>query len=305
VDFLYRNSDGPFGEIMTGRFWGQASDSSDLDGDDTAFGINLEIPSDKLSAYVDLQQIDENFRPALGFVNRAGIRQYDTGMRYRTRPETGFWRAVNHRFDYTLVTDMDDRKISQSLAIEPIGLYSNRDDYMFLRLSRKNETVTEEFDLFDRLGIPVGDYEFDRYRAEIRTGMQRPLRFVAAVEDGGFFGGDRLEKHVEVQWRQSAYFFLGVAFTENVVDLPTGSFTSHLASLKTDIAFNSRWSWSNLVQYDNTADAAALNSRLRYIPEAGREVLLVFNHGAAVGMDNRLTSTRSDVNLKLSYTFRY
>ena len=162
LDFLYRNSDGPFGEIMTGRFWAQQSDSSDLDGDDQAFGARLEIPNDKLSAYADVQQIDDNFRPALGFVNRAGIRQYRTGMRYRTRPETGFWRAINHRFDYSLVTDMNDRGLSESLAIEPVGLYSNRDDYVFLRWTRKKETVRDDFELFDRLNVPAGDYEIDR-----------------------------------------------------------------------------------------------------------------------------------------------
>jgi len=305
LDFLYRNSDGPFGEILTGRFWAQQSDSSDVDGNDQAFGMNLEIPSDKLSVYVDLQQIEDNFRPALGFVNRAGIRQYETGMRYRTRPETGFWRAINHRFDYTLVTDMNDRRLSQRLDIEPVSLYSNRDDYMFLRWSRKNESVAEDFELFDRLGVAAGDYEFDRYRAEIRSGQQRPVRVILAFEDGGFFGGDRLEKHVEVQWRQSAYLSLGLGFTENVVDLPGGSFTSHLASLRSDIAFNSRWSWSSLLQYDNTSDMAGLNSRLRYMPEAGKEMVFVVNHGLNVGPDNHFSSILNDVNLKLSYTFRY
>ena len=98
---------------------------------------------------------------------------------------------------------------------------------------------------------------------------------------------------------------MGLGFTENVVDLPSGSFTSHLASLRSDIAFNSRWSWSNLVQYDNTADVAAFNSRLRYVPEAGKEVILVLNHGADVGPENQLSSTRTDLNLKVSYTFRY
>jgi hypothetical protein len=305
VDFLYRNSNGPFGEILTGRFWGQQSDSSNLDSDDQAFGMNLEIPSDKLSAYVDLQHIEENFRPALGFVNRVGIRHYGAGMRYRMRPETGFWRAVNHKVDYALTTDMNDRALSEKLEIEPLGLYSNRDDYLFGNWSRNKEVVREAFDLFGQLNVPAGDYEFDRYRAELGTGTQRPVRLVLAVEDGGFFGGDRLEKHIEVQWRQSAYLFMGVGFTENVVDLPSGSFTSHLASLRSDIAFNSRWSWSNLVQYDNTAEAAGFNSRLRYIPEAGREVVLVVNHGSAVGPDNQLSSTRSDVNLKVTYTFRY
>lgn len=305
VDFLYRNSDGPFGEIMTGQFWAQQSDSSDLDGDDQAFGARLEIPSDTLLAYLDLQQIDEDFRPALGFVNRPGIRQYRTGMRYRTRPETGFWRAVNHRVDYVLVTDMDDKRLTESVAIEPIGLYSNGDDYAFLQWRRNKETVVEDFELFDRLNVAAADYEFDRYRAELGTGVQRPLRVILAVEDGDYFGGDRLEKHIEFQWRQSAYLFLGVGFTENVVNLPTGSFTSHLASLRSDIAFNSRWSWSNLVQYDNAAEAVGINSRLRYIPEAGREMIFVLNHGSSVSPENNLTSTQNDLNLKFSYTFRY
>ena len=96
-----------------------------------------------------------------------------------------------------------------------------------------------------------------------------------------------------------------MSFTENVIDLPDGSFTSHLASLRTDVAFNSKWSWSNFLQYDNGGDVFGVNSRLRYIPEAGREMVLVLNHGGTVDALNHLMSTQSDVNLKLSYTFRY
>lgn len=188
----------------------------------------------------------------------------------------------------------------------PLSFYSHRDDYVFAQMRRKKEIVHEDFSLFGgRLEVPVGDYEFDRYRAELRTGMQRPLRFVLAVEDGGFFGGDRLEKSIEVQWRQSAYFFIGAGFTENVIDLPSGSFTSHLVSLRTDIAFDSRWSWGTLLQYDNTAEVVGINSRIRYIPEAGKELLLVLNHGLNVDPANRLSTTGSDINVKLSYTFRY
>jgi len=305
IDFLYRDSDGPFGEILTGKAWVQQSRTAGVDGDDRAFGLNLEIPSDKLSAYIALQQIGEDFLPALGFVNRAGIRRLDTGARYRTRPDTGIWRAINHRVDFSVVTDMDGTVLSRRTSIRPVSLYSHRDDFLFVEWERNREVVREEFELFDRLGVPAGEYAFDRYRAEIATGMQRPFRVVLSVQDGGFFGGDRLEKFVELQWRQSAHFFLGLSFTENVVDLPGGSFTSHLGSVRSDVAFNSRWSWSNVVQYDNTAERAALNSRLRYIPEAGKEFMLVLNHGAFVDPANHLASTESTLNLKFTYTFRY
>ena len=305
LDFLYRDSDGPFGQILTGRFWAQQSRSSDLAGDDQAFGAHVEIPNDKLQVYMGAQYIDENFNPALGFVNRPGIRRFDTGARYRIRPKTGVWRALNSRIDFTNVADMDGEVLSQKTRIRPISFYSHRDDFIFIDWERNKEVVQSEFDLFGRLNVPVGEYNFDRVRAEIATGMQRPVRVVLSVQDGGFFGGDRLEKFVEFQWRQSAHLFVGLAFTENVVDLPSGSFTSHLASLRADVAFNSKWSWSNFLQYDNTGDVFGINSRLRYLPEAGQEMTLVFNHGGVVDASNNFSSTQSDINLKLSYTFRY
>ena len=305
VDFLYRNSDGPFGEILTGKFWAQQSDSTGLENEDQAFGVNLEIPSDKLEVYVDAQHIEENFRPALGFVNRVGIRRYGAGMRYRTRPEEGRIRAINNRIDAALVTDMNGETLSRRIAIEPVSFYSHGDDYLFFRWVQRFENVESSFELFDRLEVPAGEYDFDRYRAEFRSGMQRPLRVVLAVEDGGFFGGERLEKSFDVQWRQSAYLYLGAGLTENVVDLPSGSFTSRLASLRADVAFNSKWSWSSIAQYDNSANVFGINTRLRYIPEAGREMLLVLDHGGMVDELNHAHSEYSNLNLKLSYTFRY
>ncbi len=305
VDFLYRNSDGPFGQILTGNFWAQQSDSSDLSGNDQAFGARLAMPNDRISAYLAGEEIQENFNPALGFVNRVGIRRFQSGFRYRTRPKTGMWRAINHRIDVRKVTDMNGEILSQWTRIRPVGLYSHSGDFWFIDIERNKEVVLEDFELFDRLNIPAGEYDFDRVRAEVSTGMQRPVNVVLSIQDGGFFGGDRLEKFVEVQWRQSAHFSLAAILQENDVDLPSGSFKSHLASLRTDIAFNPRWSWSNLLQYNNTADAVGINSRLRYIPEAGKEMILVLNHSAEVDLNNHAHSTASDLNLKVSYTFRY
>ena len=132
VDFLYRDSDGPFGEILTGKFWAQQSRSSNRDGNDQAFGAQLEIPSDKLQVYAGAQYIEENFHPALGFVNRAGIRRFDTGVRYRIRPEAGMWRALNSRIDFTHITDMNGDILSQKTKIRPISFYSHRDDFIFI-----------------------------------------------------------------------------------------------------------------------------------------------------------------------------
>lgn len=305
LDFLYRDSEGPFGLIMTTNVWAQQSDTSNLDGDDRAYGFKIDFPNDRVATYLSAEEIQANFNPALGFVNRAGIRRYTTGFRFRQRPEDSMWRALNYRIDHSRVTDMNNDVLSEWTRIRPVGLYSHAGDFWFIDVERNREVVRSDFDLFGRLNVPAGEYEFDRVRAEVSTGLQRPVNVVLSVQDGGFFGGDRLQKFVEVQWRQSAYFSLAAIFEENDVDLPSGSFTSHLASLRTDVAFNARWSWSNLVQYNNTADFLGVNSRLRYVPEAGREMILVLNHGVDVDPLNRLQSTTNELNLKVSYTFRY
>ncbi|MCH8059801.1 MAG: carbohydrate binding family 9 domain-containing protein [Proteobacteria bacterium] len=46
VDLLYRNSDGPFGQIFKGTFWAQQSDSATVNDDNRAFSASFEIPSD-------------------------------------------------------------------------------------------------------------------------------------------------------------------------------------------------------------------------------------------------------------------
>ncbi len=47
----------------------------------------------------------ENFNPALGFVNLAGIRDHEIFGRYRTRPEEARWREINHWFYDSLIDD--------------------------------------------------------------------------------------------------------------------------------------------------------------------------------------------------------
>jgi hypothetical protein len=305
TDFIFRKSDGPFGQIVQGQVWFQESDAPGLDDKNRAYGAGFEFPNDRLQVRLNALEIQENFTPALGFVNRAGIRQYDSLVRYRTRPESGRWREIDNQIESILVTDVDGEVLSRETRVRPVTFRTHGGDFLVAEWTHSYERVLQSFDLFDRLEVPAGEYKFDRYRAEVSTGTQRPVSVVLSLQDGGFFGGDRLEKFVEIQWRQSAHFFLGLSFRENVVELPSGNFTSHLGSLRTDIAFNSHWAWSNLIQYDNTAELFGVNSRLRYEPVAGRELLLVLNHQSAIATDNSLDSISDEIVLKLSYTFRY
>ena len=57
-----------------------------LDGNDRAMGARLSYPNDLWSWAVEAREIGDSFFPALGFVERTGIRQYDGSLAWQPRP---------------------------------------------------------------------------------------------------------------------------------------------------------------------------------------------------------------------------
>ena len=63
-----------------------------------------------------------------------------------------------------------------------------------------------------------------------------------------------------------------------------------------------------MIQYDNVSDTIGVNSRLHWIPRAGREGFLVLNHNMRddpLTPENDFHSSFAEVTLKYSYTFRF
>lgn len=79
-----------------------------------------------------------------------------------------------------------------------------------------------------------------------------------------------------------------------------------MEALRADIAFTASLYWENLVQYDNVSESIGVNSILRWIPEAGREAVLVLNRQLQdFDRDNRFDSLYTELTFKLGYTFRF
>ena len=61
-----------------------------------------------------------------------------------------------------------------------------------------------------------------------------------------------------------------------------------------------------MIQYDNVTETMGVNTRLHWIPEAGREAFIVLNHNLQdADLDNRLESAVADLAIKFSYTFLF
>jgi len=79
-----------------------------------------------------------------------------------------------------------------------------------------------------------------------------------------------------------------------------------LVAFRADVVFSSTLSWVNLVQYDNVSETVGVNSRLHWIPEAGREAFVVLNHNLQdFDRNDSFHSSSADLTLKFAYTFRF
>jgi len=90
------------------------------------------------------------------------------------------------------------------------------------------------------------------------------------------------------------------------IKLPAGDFKVRLVSANVLYAFNSRWSWINLIQYDNASSSVGVNSRLRWNPVAGEDFFLVLNTGFdSEGVFSRISREQAEIAIKYTKTFRY
>jgi hypothetical protein len=313
VDFRYLNTRVPGDRTLSGEAWYQQSDTPGLDGDDSAFGLGLRLNTlDKFSGFGKYVELQDNFNPALGFTNRIGIRQLSAALDYTHRPRDRYLRTI-----FPGVTFLRSERLTDgSLQSESVGLrtsFTNHTgDRLGLNCQRQKEGLVDPFTILSTrdpeldVVIQPGLYEFDSCRVEISSGNQR--RFAAGItyEKGDFYSGERVSARPNLNWRPSAHFALSLAYQVNDIDVPEGAFTTRLTQLRAEVAFSSTLSWVNLIQWDNGSDILGVNSRLHWVPQAGRDFYLVLNHSLEdLDENGTFHSTGADLTAKASYTFRF
>lgn len=314
TDFRYLNSRLPGGRTVQGQAFYQESHRAGISGDNAAWGFGLSAPNNQgWRGSYNYKQVGENFDPALGFVNLRDMRDHALGFGYRHFFQPGGRaRSLYGGFDgYRSESLADKQVISENIGLRLSG-NNHSGDGMFLRVMRSRENLREDFVINQtpngsrQVVIPAGDYRFNEYMTGVDFAEQRKLRGRISTRWGEFFDGNRWQRSVEVNWRPTARYDFGIDYTENEIHLSHGNFTVRLTSLTTRIAFSPTLSWSNLLQYDNVSEVVGFNSRLHWVPEAGRQAFVVLNYALAdPERDNSFTSVSADLSLRFSYTFRF
>jgi Domain of unknown function (DUF5916)/Carbohydrate family 9 binding domain-like len=307
LDFRYLNTRLGEGRLFQATAWVQNTSTEGLEGDDMAVGVNLAAPNSVgWAGEVGFKRLEEHYLPGLGFANRTNIHEYAADLGYTWRPESGPFRAIETGIEGTYVEQIVGAERSQEIELALVELENQTADFIEISHYFFEERLVEPFEISDGVVIPAGTYAFDHACATLNSGEHRVLMTQTTLCDGEFYDGRIFSAVSFVIWRPSAHLKVGIGGEYNDVNLPQGDFITRLLQLNLDVAFNVAWSWENFIQYDNVSETVGVNSILRFIPRAGREMVLAANSlQEDFDGDRRFQSYSSDVTFKLSYTFRF
>jgi hypothetical protein len=334
VDFRYLNSRIAGNRSIEGDAWFQQSDTPGLVGNDTALGLELSMPSNTgWRGEVGYTRIEENFYPALGFVRRTGVDDVSLEGGHTWRPRSTSIRTIFSGLNVTRIEHLGDvfaqgRKLdvqSQSINLQALNVELNSQDAFSLGFSNSKEGLETPFMISRGVTIPEGLYSFDTLNLSVRSGDQRAFGGGFFVNDGEFYDGERFGVTTFVGWRPNPHFRTNLNYQYNEISFPDKgddlllsglprcttldcAFVTRVVRLSLEAIFSSRWSWVNLLQYDNVSRTIGVNSRLHWIPQAGREAFLVLNHNLRddpLEPNDDFRTSFGEVTVKYSYTFRF
>jgi hypothetical protein len=312
VDFRYLNTRLKSGRTIEGAMWYQQTDTTGLNGDDAAFGVSLKMPSaEGFRGGVSFKELQANYYPALGFVNRVDVRDYTAEFGHFWRPANEAINGIYSGIDAQRIDTIAGELQSQVITYRPFEIELSSSDFLVFEYWHNKEQLVEDFPIHEDpilgiINIPPGLYSFGYYCIGTGSGPHRSLAGQFWYCDGEFFDGDSVSASAELTWRPSPHFKFSILYDVNDIELPDGKFTTRLSSIRADIAFTNTWSWENFIQWDNVSNSLGVNSILRWLPRAGREMVFVINREFDDPNRTRsFHSTYSDIAFKFSYTFRY
>ncbi|MSP95058.1 MAG: hypothetical protein EXR00_07265 [Alphaproteobacteria bacterium] len=301
ADFQYRDSNFLPGKVFQSDFYYQRS-FSDIRGDDDSLGAALFFPNEPLGGEAHYKQVGRNFSPALGFVNRTNIRQYDGRIQYRRR-DLGFrWFDVGTT--WYAVTGLNNH-----LESRENGIYINannrfQDEYT-LRLFNNFEDVPATFRLAGRVPVNPGRYSWTNVNAFIQTSNGRPYSVKLNMMCCSFYNGTFFRADLRGDFRPNALIQIAPHYTYTHIDLPTGLVNIHLLATDFILNFSTDMQLSTQLQYDNISEDFALSLRYRWEYEPGQELFATIGQSAVIPGEPTFVPQSTQAAIRLGHTFRF
>jgi hypothetical protein len=270
-------------------------------GDDWAGGAQALWQNPTKFFAFDFLQIGENYRPEAGFLLRSNIRRYVPRFTLTPRPATR-GRIRNYNFAVTgdIITDLDDETQTIEMSGNLFGVILQSGDEYNLFADYTLDRVPTPFFIGNVL-VPPGEYQFNDAGITYATNNARRLAVNGFVLAGRFYGGDRLSSSINVGVRASKYLRSDTTWSYNDIQLPNGTFNSHIIRQRIGLSFSPTLFTNTYIQYNDAAELLSLNLRFNWLYRPGADLFIVYNQNWRAPSLSDLATGDREVILKFTY----
>ena len=296
--------------VVTG--YGVRSVNEGVPGRDWSYGFSAYYPNDKFAAQIALREIQENFRPALGFVQRDNVRMLRMAGSYNPRPADFLnVQQMFHDVYYTRFTRLDNGEVeSWDLYVTLLDWHLKSGDNLhgMFDFNPTYERLFEPFEISPGVRLLPGEYRFTRFRSNLlSTAAKRRLSGSVNLTYGGYWSGKAEQVTTNLTYKLPPRFTIGVSTNQTFARLPEGHFIARIFTSTVGFAASPTLSFSNLVQYDNRSRNLGWQSRIRWTLQPGSDLFFAFNQGwiQEDAGNLRFRTEDSKVSAKFQYSFRF
>jgi hypothetical protein len=274
-------------------------------GRDYATGFAAAYPNDRWDLGLSWKQIGGHFQPALGFVPRTAIRKTHARIAFQPRPKRWGIRQFFFEFEPEYITNLGNRLENWRFFVAPFNVRTESGEHFEWNVIPEFEHLDAPFEISPGVIVPMGSYQWHKFRTEANTATKRWWVIDFAYWWGGLYDGTIRQTGLGLTLKPSAHVAIALRADRNDVTLREGRFYTQVLTARADYNVTPNVSWQNLEQYDNESRVLSFQSRFRWILKPGNDLFLVLNRGWVKTFDDRFEPSFDRASSKLQYTFRF
>jgi hypothetical protein len=307
ADFRFLDSDIGAGRRLKADGFYERSMSRSDSGSGSAWGAVVSLPNEPWSFIGSYKRIGSGFNPALGFVNRAGIRDAFAEVEHVWRPVRGPLQALRAGIDHSAIAGADGRLQTRNTALYVVA--ENRGGNVFeLAAFSEYEFLAEAFPLPGGTVVPAGEHAWSHAKLRLGTSSARRLFMTWQVDCCRFYDGRILGNDIELTWRPTTLVDLSAHYVIDDIRLPSGRTQIRIGQLTLSLNFTPDMQLRSQLQYDSVSElmSALLRYRWEYAP--GAEIFAALGEAARASgtpPSLRYHSAGSEVLVRLGHRFQF
>ena len=309
TDFNYRTTKFLTGKTLRASVYSMANYDETTDWS-YAHGMSLSYPNEFISSGLSYYQIDDEFKPRLGYTRRTGVRRYSSNFSVRPRTESISWLRKYHLSYYnSLYTTMENQVESQKHSFY-IPYLQFESGYTFsFEIEREFDRPDRDFTVSGGGKVPAGEYWWTDYNLDVDLPDAGMFNGGFGYVFGDWYHGEKDSIYVRVGYDPFKWLNTSMRYSHSGFELPDAEFDAQISSLNLRFNFTPDMGWSHLVQHDNISDSIGYSTRFFWEFQPGKKAYIVLRQNYGDEDDGSslrdLFIRETEFSVKAQTTFRF